>query len=46
MPSLIGAIKAYLNNHNQNPKVFIWSAPVERILDKITKCKEVLVTLH
>ena len=46
VPSLIAAIKAYLDNHNQNPKVFVWSAPVERILDKITKCKEVLGTLQ
>lgn len=44
--TLIAAIKAYVDNHNQNPKVFVWSAPVERILDKIIKCKEVLGTLH
>jgi hypothetical protein len=46
VPMLIEAIKAYLDNHNQNPKVFVWSAPVERILDKISKCKEALGTLH
>ena len=32
VPALIAAIKDYLDNHNQNPKVFVWSAPVERIL--------------
>jgi len=46
VPDLIQAIHAHLNNHNQNPKAFVWSAPVERILDKIGKCKEVLGTLH
>lgn len=40
--ALIKAIKDYLDNHNQNPLVFVWSAPVERILEKISKCKEVL----
>lgn len=46
VPALIAAIKAYMDNHNQNPHVFVWSAPVERILSKITKCKEALDALH
>ena len=46
VPALIGAIHQYLNNHNQNPQVFVWSAPVERILSKIAKCKEALDALH
>ena len=44
--TLIAAIKDYLDNHNQNPRVFVWSAPVERILTKIAKCKEALDALH
>ena len=40
--ALIAAIEQYLDNHNQNPHVFVWSAPVERILAKIAKCKEAL----
>jgi len=44
--ALIDAIHAYLENHNQNPRVFVWSAPVERILAKISKCKEALDALH
>jgi transposase len=44
--ALIAAIRAYMDNHNQNPHVFVWSAPVERILSKITKCKEALDALH
>jgi len=46
VPALIAAIEEYLNNHNQNPRVFVWSAPVERILAKIAKCKEALDALH
>ena len=44
--TLIKAIKDYLENHNQNPQVFVWSAPVERILEKISKCKEALDAVH
>ena len=46
VPALITTIKDYLDNHNQNPQVFVWSAPVEQILAKIAKCKEALGTLH
>jgi len=46
VPILIAAIKDYLNNHNQNPRVFIWSAPVDKILTKIANCKEALDALH
>ena len=38
--ALVTAIEQYLENHNQNPQVFVWSAPVERILAKIAKCQE------
>jgi transposase len=43
---LIEAITASIENHNENPRPFVWSAPVERILAKIAKCKEALGTLH
>lgn len=46
VPILIAAIKGYLTNHNQNPRVFIWSAPVDKILTKIANCKEALDALH
>jgi hypothetical protein len=46
LPDLIRAIKDYLENYNQNPQVFVWSAPVERILEKYAKCKEVLDSPH
>jgi transposase len=43
---LVTAIKTYIENHNQKPHVFVWSAPVERILSKIAKCKEALDAVH
>ena len=46
VPELIAAIKEYLDNHNQNPRVFVWTASVERIMSKVAKCKEALGTLH
>lgn len=46
VPELIQAIQEYVETHNRNPKPFIWSAPVERILGKIARCKEALGTLH
>jgi transposase len=44
--ALTTAIKNYIDSHNQNPHVFVWTAPVERILTKISKCKEALDALH
>ena len=37
---LVAAIKQYLDNHNQNLRVFVWTASVERILTtpKVKKC--------
>src|SRR2546428_546413 len=46
VPDLIAAINQYIQTHNQNPKVFVWSASVERIMGKIAKCKEALETLY
>jgi transposase len=46
LPELIAAIEDYLNNHNQNPRVFAWTATVDSIMAKITKCKEALDALH
>jgi transposase len=43
---LIQTIGDYINSHNQNPRIFVWSAPVERILTKVAKCKEALDALH
>ncbi len=36
---LIMAIKQYIESHNQNPKVFVWTASVESITRKISNVK-------
>ncbi len=46
VPALITAIRDYIDNHNQHPHVFVWTAPVEQILAKVAKSKEVLDALH
>ena len=43
---LVTAIKQYIDAHNQNPRVFVWTASVEKIMTKIAKSKEVLETPH
>lgn len=43
---LIMAIKQYIDTHNQNHRVFIWSASAEEIMAKISKCKEALDAPH
>lgn len=43
---LIAAIHEYLTHHNQNPRVFTWTASAERIWAKVAKCKEALDALH
>jgi transposase len=44
--SLIAAIKKYLEIHNRNPKIFVWTKDADTILSKVAKCKEALGTLH
>jgi hypothetical protein len=46
MPALIAATYEYLNNQNQNGRVFVWNAPVKRILSRLAECKESLEALH
>jgi transposase len=43
---LIAVIENYLQQSNQNPHVFVWTASAASILAKIAKCKEALETLH
>ena len=44
--SLIAAIEAYLGNHNDDPKPFIWTASAQDIIDKVNRCKVILETVH
>lgn len=36
---LIKTIQQYIDSHNQNPKVFVWTASVESIMQKISNVK-------
>ena len=40
VPELICAIERYITDNNQNPKPFVWTAPADKIREKITKLKE------
>jgi transposase len=44
--ALITAIDSYIESHNQNPQVFVWTASVQSIMNKISKCKEALDAGH
>lgn len=39
---LIGAIDDYIDQHNQNPKPFIWTAKASDILEKVKRARAVL----
>ncbi len=40
------AINEYLAHNNKQPKPFVWTASVNKILEKIGHCKAILETLH
>jgi transposase len=42
IPDLERAIEAYLESWNEDPNPFVWTATVESIMAKITKCRDVL----
>lgn len=43
---LTEAIDSYVASHNQDPKPFVWAASAEQIIQKVSKCKTILETLH
>ena len=43
---LTAAIETYIENHNHDPKPFVWSATADQIIQKVSKCKAILETLH
>jgi len=46
VPELKQAIAEFLEVHNRDPKPFVWTARVDDILAKVSKCKVILETLH
>jgi transposase len=43
---LIGAIGDYIDNHNQDPKPFIWTAKATDILEKVKRARTALNNRH
>jgi transposase len=46
VPALIDAINEYIALNNDNPKPFIWTAAADAILEKVSKCRVILETVH
>ena len=42
VPELVTAIEDYIQNHNQAPKPFIWTAKASDILEKVTRARRTL----
>jgi transposase len=40
------AIDDYLVQHNANPKPFVWTKPIDAVLDKVTRAKQALESMH
>jgi len=43
---LVNNIEEYLKQNNRQPKPFVWTASVEKILEKISRCKAISVSVH
>lgn len=44
--NLIDAIEEYVQLNNENPKPFVWTKKVDQILEKLSRCKATMETLH
>lgn len=43
---LVAAIHEYLHENNRQPTPFVWTAKIEDILAKVSRCKAILETQH
>ena len=43
LEQLIMAIGEYIDQHNENPKPFIWTAKANDILEKVTRAKAAVI---
>ncbi len=46
VPDLVRAIRAFIAAYNRDPNPFIWTASAQSIIDKISRCKATMETLH
>ena len=44
--NLEAAIHEFLDAYNSHPKPFVWTAPVESILERVGRCRAILETVH
>ena len=42
LDELVNAITDFIDAHNEEPQRFIWTAPVQRILDKVQRARKTL----
>ena len=43
---LVNAIDAYVDQHNENPKPFIWTAKASDLLEKVKRSRKALVNVQ
>ena len=41
---LVKAIQEYINEHNRNPKPFVWTAEADKIIEKVGRARAALDT--
>jgi len=46
VPELIAAIEEYIRYNNEDPNPFVWTKRAEDIIEKVSRCKAVVETLH
>jgi transposase len=46
VPALIAAIREYISVNNRDPKPFLWTASVQDILEKLSRCRLISQTDH
>ena len=46
VPDLIAAIEEYIRLNNQDLKPFVWTRKVDEIIQKVSRCKAIMETLH
>lgn len=43
---LIDVIRDYIRCNNENPSPFVWTKKADQILEKVSRCKSIMETLH
>jgi hypothetical protein len=46
VPQLVAAIQEYLEQHNADPKPFVWTESVTAILEKVARGRQALESVH